>query len=280
MTIFGRHPVDNPSISQGYANDNGREAHKHLGIDYRPDFPGQVGKIIYAPADMFIAHADGDGFAADNPWEQLPNNGNAGRCIIGVHPNTATAYSLYAHLDEIWVTPGQFVTEGTPIGTMGWTGYILPPDPNGTHLHFEVFIDYGDGIYPEGTFYGRVNPLDYFRTETTVPVGPGGTGNSTTDEDGHMAHIESVSPEAAKAIAKAMMEYVHTEPAKDGKPEQQVSWKWFLLADRTKLQELKNEILTGIFKNRFKVEGAGEVGETTLAGELGWLRNNFRRAQQ
>lgn len=179
MTVFVRHPVDNPSISQEFANENGREATNHLGVDYRPDFPGQVGKVIYAPADMFIVWARGAGFAAGNPWEQLPNNGNAGNCIIAAHPAPHQAVcTLYAHLDQIWVTEGQFVTAGTALGTMGWTGYILPKNQNGTHLHWEMFIDYADGVYPPGTFYGRVNPLDYFRTETVVPVRPGAEGDS------------------------------------------------------------------------------------------------------
>jgi murein DD-endopeptidase MepM/ murein hydrolase activator NlpD len=180
MTIFIRHPVDNPSISQPFANNNGREATNHLGVDYRPDYPGQVGKVLYAPADMFIVWARGQTFAADNPWDQLPNNGNNGNSVIGAHPAPNQAVcTMYCHMDQIWVKEGQFVRAGEPLGTMGWTGYIIPNDPNGTHLHWEMFIDYANGVYPEGTFYGRVNPLDYFATETTVPVSPGAEGESS-----------------------------------------------------------------------------------------------------
>jgi murein DD-endopeptidase MepM/ murein hydrolase activator NlpD len=176
VTIFSRHPVDDPDISQEFGDVGWRI---HHGIDYRPGYPGQVGKIIYAPADMFIVWARGELMAADNPWDQLPNNGNNGNSVIAAHPAPHQAVcTMYCHMDQIWVKEGQFVTAGTPLGTMGWTGYIIPNDPNGTHLHWEMFIDYANGVYPEGTFYGRVNPLDYFRTVTSIPVSPGAEGGS------------------------------------------------------------------------------------------------------
>jgi len=53
--------------------------------------------------------------------------------------------TLYAHLSEIWVSLGQYVTQGQGIGALGSTGYSTGP-----HLHFEVHIG---GV--------QVDPLSY-----------------------------------------------------------------------------------------------------------------------
>ena len=53
--------------------------------------------------------------------------------------------TLYAHLSAIYVSSGQFVYQGTPIGAVGNTG-----NSSGPHLHFE--IRYGANL---------LNPLDY-----------------------------------------------------------------------------------------------------------------------
>jgi murein DD-endopeptidase MepM/ murein hydrolase activator NlpD len=44
--------------------------------------------------------------------------------------------TLYGHLSEIWVSPGQQLQQNEPIGLSGSTGYST-----GEHLHFEVRID-------------------------------------------------------------------------------------------------------------------------------------------
>lgn len=179
MDLFVRYPVDNPSISQRFGVMNGREFQGHVGVDFRPRVSGVVGDPIYAPADGFVVWARGSTFAADNPWEQLPNNGNNGNSVILQHiAPFQMVQSMYCHMDRIAVQEGQFVRAGDVIGYMGWTGYCLPKSPYGTHLHWEVFIDYGNGQYPAGTFYGRVDPLEQFAIATTVPVSPGPAGSS------------------------------------------------------------------------------------------------------
>lgn len=55
-------------------------------------------------------------------------------------------YTLYAHMSEIWVYEGQYVTQGDVIGLVGSTGYSTGP-----HIHFEV-MENGS----------RVDPLSYF----------------------------------------------------------------------------------------------------------------------
>ena len=41
--------------------------------------------------------------------------------------------TLYAHLDAIYVSQGQYVAQGEAVGVVGSTGYST-----GVHLHFEV----------------------------------------------------------------------------------------------------------------------------------------------
>lgn len=46
---------------------------------------------------------------------------------------------LLAHLDSFNVKEGERVRKGDRLGTMGWSGYVIPEGPGGTHLHLTVF---------------------------------------------------------------------------------------------------------------------------------------------
>lgn len=59
--------------------------------------------------------------------------------------HAGTISSLYAHLNELKVKPGDKVTKGQIIGDVGMTGWTTGP-----HLHFEVYV--GDK---------SVNPIAY-----------------------------------------------------------------------------------------------------------------------
>jgi murein DD-endopeptidase MepM/ murein hydrolase activator NlpD len=43
--------------------------------------------------------------------------------------------TLYAHMSAIYVSQGQYVSQGEAIGAIGCTGYCTGP-----HLHFEVRV--------------------------------------------------------------------------------------------------------------------------------------------
>lgn len=171
--MFSQHPVKTPRITYPFgAGGTAWGANKHLGVDYG----GKRGTPIYAPAPGFIVWASGAVAEYLNPWEQIPGSGNNGNCVIINHgPEDWATHTLYAHLDMFAVNEGDYVKAGQIIGYMGDTGYAF-----GVHLHWEMFIDYAEGNYPPGTFYGRVNPLDYFDTVTTTPVAPGNGGGSAT----------------------------------------------------------------------------------------------------
>ena len=56
-----------------------------------------------------------------------------GNYVIIQHADGSS--TLYGHLSEIWVSQGQYVSQGQGIGALGSTGYSTGP-----HLHFEVHI--------------------------------------------------------------------------------------------------------------------------------------------
>jgi len=48
-------------------------------------------------------------------------------------------FSLYAHMRAIWVQPGQWVAQGTPLGQVGSTGMS-----DGPHVHLEIRVQMAD----------------------------------------------------------------------------------------------------------------------------------------
>lgn len=86
---------------------------------------GNVGEPIWAAAEGTVIWARTSG------W-----NGGAGRSIMIQHANGSKTF--YAHLDTLLVTVGQQVKQGEQIGTLGYSGHVIPKGPNGAHLHFEV----------------------------------------------------------------------------------------------------------------------------------------------
>lgn len=65
-------------------------------------------------------------------------------------------YTLYAHLDSIFVETGDAIIQGEAIGTVGSTGSALRP-----HLHYEVYYN-GIPVNPLFTFF---EALDYNQIE-------------------------------------------------------------------------------------------------------------------
>ena len=73
-----------------------------------------------------------------------------GNQVMIAHENNY--YTWYAHMAATSVTPGQTVTRGQKVGTMGSTGYST-----GTHLHFGAY----KGIPARGGV--SFNPMTLYR---------------------------------------------------------------------------------------------------------------------
>lgn len=98
----------------------------HPGVDLR----APKGTSVYSMADGTVVEV-GEITIGYGHFVRIAHNG--------------TISSLYAHLDQIKVKPGDKVKRGETIGTVGVTGWSTGP-----HLHFEVHS--GDDA---------VNPLSY-----------------------------------------------------------------------------------------------------------------------
>lgn len=88
----------------------------------------------YNQLDTIIAHSDGIVILTQTGQKNRPGStGNLsyGNYIKIKHPNGY--YTLYAHLESVYVKNGQNVKKGEKIGYMGNTGNAY-----GAHLHFEV----------------------------------------------------------------------------------------------------------------------------------------------
>lgn len=92
------------------------KARRHAGVD----LPGHSRAEIYATGSGQVRFAG---------WM-----GGYGRCIEIDHGGGLR--TRYAHLADIAVRPGQFVSGGAVIGRMGSTGRST-----GTHLHYEVRLN-------------------------------------------------------------------------------------------------------------------------------------------
>jgi murein DD-endopeptidase MepM/ murein hydrolase activator NlpD len=95
---------------------NGQPKRPHSGMD----IAAPRGRAILSPADGTVIES-GDFFFSGN--------------LLYIHHGQGLI-SLYAHLDEIKVQPGERVLKGQQIGTVGTTGRVTGP-----HLHWSVGLN-------------------------------------------------------------------------------------------------------------------------------------------
>jgi murein DD-endopeptidase MepM/ murein hydrolase activator NlpD len=100
----------------GAERDGGRRAHR--GVD-----------IFAARGTPVLAATDG--------WITRVETTRVGGNVIWMQPLFGNMRVYYAHLNEQWVEPGEFVTAGQPLGAVGNTGNAVTTPP---HLHFGVYV--------------------------------------------------------------------------------------------------------------------------------------------
>lgn len=116
-------PTVSPDISAQYGQTGQLWEKTHHGIDLK----GNTGAPILASADGIVQRV-----GRESKW---------GNRIVLQH--SGEFQTLYAHMNSLNVTPGQYVKAGDVIGGLGSTGQSTGP-----HLHFEIRKD-GQRVNPE-----------------------------------------------------------------------------------------------------------------------------------
>ena len=104
----------------------------HRGIDIAPPIPGQTGvpvRAAYAGTVRTVVTGRPRGDRRPNP---VTGTWNTGNCVI--IDGAGGGSEFYGHLATVVVAPGDRVSAGTILGTMGASGNV-----SGIHLHFECW---------------------------------------------------------------------------------------------------------------------------------------------
>lgn len=141
MNLFSRLPVYDP-VSGGFGewyNPGTPSAYQHRGIDF-----GSYLKPVFAPGLGQVVN--------------FYNDGSFGKAVCLDH---RSVFSLYAHLSEIRVSPGQWVQAGDLLGVSGNTGIGNVP----YHLHWQVSRT---NTFPIDLAQSY-NPLDFLEEDLMEP---------------------------------------------------------------------------------------------------------------
>ena len=118
----------------------------------------------YSNTCPIIAHSNGVVVFCQTGQVNNPNaTGNAsyGNCIKLRHDDGY--YTLYAHMEKVYVKKGDYVKQGQQIGYMGNTGRSF-----GAHLHFEVREPNENRINPEPYLHKDLPNMSGYQTYDNV----------------------------------------------------------------------------------------------------------------
>ncbi len=130
----------------------------HEGIDIKPvrrDSAGEPLDDVRSISDGKVVHTS-------------PNSShsNYGRYVVVRHDwDAGPFYSLYAHLNTIFVKPGQSVSAGTPLGRLGYTGAGINRERAHVHVELNMMLSKGferwhDRHYTTPNHHGIYNGLN------------------------------------------------------------------------------------------------------------------------
>lgn len=194
----------------------------HEGIDIAPlkrDAAGNPLDDILASAEGLVVHASRE-----------PGASNYGRYVVLEHKiEGSRVYTLYAHLSEISVQPGQRVAQGERIGRMGYSGSGLNRERS--HLHFEIAILLSENFqtWHNRHFSGSPNKHGLFNGLNLAGVDPATILlESAKNPDFRLGeHIRSREPFYKITLpAEAALSLIRRHPwlVPDGEPSAPPAW--------------------------------------------------------
>jgi murein DD-endopeptidase MepM/ murein hydrolase activator NlpD len=194
----------------------------HEGIDIAPlkrDAAGNPLDDILASAEGLVVHASRE-----------PGASNYGRYLVLEHKiEGSRVYTLYAHLSEISVQPGQRVAQGERIGRMGFSGSGLNRERS--HLHFEIAILLSENFqtWHNRHFSGSPNKHGLFNGLNLAGVDPATILlESAKNPDFRLGeHIRSREPFYKITLpAEAALSLIRRHPwlVPDGEPSAPPAW--------------------------------------------------------
>lgn len=137
------YPVSSPNAIGGitpYKASNGRPFFEgHMAIDYNR-------LTVNANYDIFAIYP-GKVIATETSHTIADKSGGYGNKVVLQHqlPDGRVFYSIYGHLEKVYVSLNQEVTSCQVVGKMGNTG-----NSTGPHLHIGVYTGYSVGPYSSG----------------------------------------------------------------------------------------------------------------------------------
>ncbi|MCL4558993.1 MAG: peptidoglycan DD-metalloendopeptidase family protein [Chloroflexi bacterium] len=162
-----------PTYRYGSTENGTREAHSGV------ELQAPAGDSVHAAAGGVVVVAGGDDQA-----HAVAGNSGYGNVVILKHSFPGLdqpLFTLYAHLQEIDVAPGESVSGGQVIGKVGATGAATGP-----HLHFEVRLG-GD------TIGDTRNPELWFQPHAGEDSRPNGAlAGQILNPDGSLANLSNV----------------------------------------------------------------------------------------
>lgn len=131
--IGGRHGNDYRPAGYAFYQGNRHGGHPAHDIFVRDRNQDSLDDADGKPVTI-VAFTGGVVIAVNPAWD-YPSPIRGGKYVWIFSP-AEERYYYYAHLSSVTVAPGQIVSAGDPVGTLGRTGKNAHPRRSPTHLHF------------------------------------------------------------------------------------------------------------------------------------------------